>query len=361
MKLLKRLLAAIGVLILVAGAGTLWLLARGGAFRDIQPHFAGTCESVPLEGSGEDIVVDRDRGFAYLSLLDRQALVKGGAAQGTVALLDLNVKPYSAVDALVSKPEHFRPHGMSLYVDANGQRYLAIINHPVNRGSEPEAVEFFVESAPGRFAHTDTVRDPLFNSPNDLAAVAPRQFYLANDKAVGGAVPAALQQAGFGASPLVFFDGVQANVVADDIASGGGINVSADGRTLYVSETAGQRLRVFDRDAPGAGITERSRIPLPTSPDNIDVGADGNLTVTGHANTLALVRHFVSGSPAPTQVLEVRFDTAGGTTVQELYLDDGSHISAGSVGATYRDKLVIGSITAKKVLVCERSGPARPM
>lgn len=354
MRLLKRLLATIGVLILVVAVVSLWLLNRGGAFRSIEPHFAGTCEALPLDGSAEDILVDRARGIAYLSLLDRQTLVKGGAAQGTVARVDLNVRPYTAVPALATKPGHFRPHGMSLHIDANGQRRLFVLNHPVKRGSEAEMVELFTETAPGEFTHSETFTDPQLISPNDVAAVGPREFYVANDKALGGGVAAGLQQVGIGASPLTYFDGtVMRNVIAD-IASGGGINVSADLGTLYVAETAGKRVRVLDRAGDGS-VTERARIAVDTSPDNIDVAADGSLWVTGHANTLALIRHFIGGSPAPTQVWRIELAAGGAKAAEEIYLDDGSGISAGSVGATWNKLLLMGSITDRKVMVCERS------
>jgi len=354
MKIVKQILKAIGILVLIATIGTLYVLQRGGAFRQLEPHFAGVCESLPLEGSVEDITVDRERGIAYLSFLDRAGLIKGQAVQGTVLRLDLNRLPLQPEDALASKPAHLRPHGLSLYRDAAGQRWLMAINHPVKRGSEPELVEIFREVEPGSFAHEATITSPLFNSPNDLAAVGPRQFYVANDKVLGGGLAAGLQQLGIGASPLTWFDGENARVALDNIASGGGINVSADGSTLYVAETSAQRIRVLERDPATGDVTEQARIPVPTSPDNIDVAEDASLTVAGHANTLKLIQHFINGSPAPSQVLRVIPDNGGSPAVDEIFLDDGSQISAGSVGVTYGDKLLIGSITARQLLVCEQ-------
>ena len=158
---------------------------------------------------------------------------------------------------------------------------------------------------------------------------------MANDKALGGGLAAGLQQVGIGASPLTYFDGPAARNVLTDIASGGGINTSADHRTLYVSETAGKRIRVLDRDDAG-DVAERMRVAMDTSPDNIDVAADGSLWVTGHANTLALIRHFISGSPAPTQVWRVALGPEKADSIEEIYLDDGTQMSAGSVGATWQ-------------------------
>ena len=355
MRFIKRLLKFVGLLVLVAAVGTLYVLNRGGAFRTIEPHFAGRCESLPLDASAEDITIDRERGLAYVSYLDRQTLIKGDGTnvQGTIMRLDLNRTPLVLEDALLDKPAHLRTHGLSLYIDAAGRRSLFVINHPVNRGSEPELVEVFDEIAPGQFRHRETFASPLFNSPNDLAAVGPRQFYVANDKVLKGGLAAALQQLGIGGSPLTYFDGIEARVVVDDIASGGGINVSTDGGTLYVTETAGQRLRVLARNAEDGSVSETARISLPTSPDNVDVAADGSLTVAGHANTVKLIQHFINGSPAPSQVLRVIPDN-GGASIDEIYLNGGDEISAGSVGVTYGNKLLIGSITARQILVCEQ-------
>ena len=357
MRLIKQLLKFLGVLVLVAGIGTVYVLNRGGAFRTIEPHFAGTCESLPLDASAEDITIDRERGIAYISYLDRQSLIKGegGNLQGTIMRLDLNHRPLVPEDALLDKPAQLRTHGLSLFIDPAGKRSLFVINHPVNRGAEPELVEVFDEVEPGNFRHRETFASPLFNSPNDLVAVGPRQFYVANDKPLKGGLAAGLQQLGIGASPLTYFDGTAARVVLDDIASGGGINISANGKTLYVSETAGQRIRVLQRDPATGDVTEQARIAIPTSPDNIEVAADGSLTVAGHANTLKLIQHFINGSPAPSQVLHVIPHADGTAAIDEIYLNGGEQISASSVGVIWGKKLLIGSITSRQILVCEQT------
>lgn len=354
MRIVKTVFKLLGVLLLVSVVGTLYVLNRGGAFRELKPHFAGRCDSLTLDGSAEDITVDRERGFAYISYMDRAALIRGEAVQGTIMRIDLNRMPLVPEDALLDRPAHLRTHGLSLYISPEGKRSLFVINHPVNRGTEPELVEVFDEVAPGQFRHRETFQSPLFNSPNDLAAVGPRQFYVANDKVLKGGLAAGLQQLGIGGSPLTYFDGEEARVVVDDIASGGGINVSAGSGTLYVSETSAQRVRVLRRDPASGAVTELARIAVPTSPDNIDVAADSSLTVAGHANTMKLIMHFIKGTPAPSQILRVIPDNDGNAAIDEIYLNAGDEISASSVGVTYGNKLLIGSITAKQLLVCEQ-------
>jgi len=353
---IKRLLKIIGLVVLGVAAVSVFLLYRGGAFKNLESHYDGDCETLALDGSAEDIQVDRDRGLAYLSLIDRQSLVTGADAQGIIGRVDLNKRPLTVESALVATPDHFRPHGISLFIDENGQRRLFVINHPVNRGSDPESVELFSETSPGNFEYIETFGSTLINAPNDLAAVGPRQFYVANDAVAGGGWKAGAQQFGIGYSTLVYVDGDSAKIAATDIASGGGINVSADGKMLYVAETSGQRIRLLARD-PNGDLTDMGTVAIGTSPDNIDVAEDGSLWVGAHANTLKLIQHFINGTPAPSQVVRVRLNTnADDTSIDEIYLNDGTEISASSVGATYRDTLLIGSITDRKLLVCKFRG-----
>lgn len=349
-KLIRLLLKLIGLVLLVSLVLTLIVAWRGHFFRGVESSFAGTCEALPLDGSTEDIQLDRDRGLAYLSVLDRQGLVDGETdVQGTVMRVNLNLQPLRADRALLSQPDHFRPHGLSLHVDDRGRRRLFALNHPVNRGSEPEMLEIFEERSPGLFRHVETISDPLLVSPNDIVAVGPRQVYVANDKTTSS-LGNVLQQIGIGGSPLTYVNNDNISVVVSNIAAGGGIAASADGKTIYVAETAAQRVRVLERNPDDGSLTEVDRIAVNTSPDNIDVAEDGSLWIGAHSNTLKLIQHFAQGKPAPSQVRRVQI--SGVRAQDDIYLNDGREISASSVGVHYDNLVLIGSITARKLLVC---------
>jgi len=338
MKIIKILLGVLVTLIVVIVAG-LWGTLR---FSGDEPHFAGICETLDLDESAEDIQVDRERGFAYLSLIDRAALARGEPAQGWIGRIDLNTDPLTVEPALIDPPNHLRPHGLSLYIDENGLRTMVLINHPVNRGVEPEYVELFTEEEPGRFRHVRSFTDELIVRPNDLVAVGPEQYYIANDSPPNSGQ----------LTQLIYVDRNSARAVADDIRSGGGINVSPDGRTLYIAETGGQVIRVLKRDPADGSVTTMTEIAVGTSPDNIDVAKDGSLWIGAHSDLLALVLHFILGTDAPSQVLRIDIGAAGSTNIEEIYLNRGEQISASSVGVTYGNRLLIGSITAPKILVC---------
>jgi arylesterase/paraoxonase len=338
----KVMLGLVVVIVLLVAASAIFVYRE--ANREIEPHFAGQCEIMQLDGSSEDIQVDRERGLAYLSLRDPIGDMNGNdVPQGTIARIDLNAEVPVAISALINAPEHLHPHGLSLFIGVDGQRYIFVVNHPEDRENGDEAVESFRETQPGRFAHVETFRNALLTHPNDIVAVGPREFYVAIDTG---------PQRDGKPTNLLHFRGDDVHIVTNDIESGGGINASADGRFVYVAETDARAIRVFGRNPADGKLTSMRRIELPSAPDNIDVSEDGSLVIGAHSNTMALVLHFMTGSDSPSQVLQVKTDAAGNDAIEEIYLNRGEEITAASVGATYDDLLLIGSITARKILIC---------
>ncbi|MCP4715754.1 MAG: hypothetical protein GY868_11610 [Deltaproteobacteria bacterium] len=337
----KILLCALVSIVCVSLAGGLYVYLL--LNQDINEHFSGTCSDFPMAGSGEDVQIDRDRGLAYVSLFDRLGTVKGETVgPGDILRIDLTRTPPEATSALADGPQ-LHPHGISLFIDQTGQRHLYVINHPEDRKTGKEKIERYREEQPGIFRHEETFTSPLITRANDLVAVGRRQFYVAQDVD---------RKSSEKLTKLVYFNGSVYAVVADDIESGGGINTSADCKTLYIAETGGKRIRVVKRNPSDGSVSFLQNIDLGTSPDNIDVAEDGSLWVGAHSNVLALVMHFIMGRKAPSQVL--RIDLSGAEPhVREIYLNAGQQISAGSGGTTYGSKLLIGSITDRKLLMCE--------
>ncbi len=326
-------------------------LRHGGQFKTLEPHFAGSCTVMPLDASSEDIQIDRARGLAYLSWLDRRGQVEGKPVLGTVMLLDLNLPDARPRPALASDPPRFRPHGMSLYRAGDGSQRLFVISHPA--GGD-QVVEIFEQTATGAFAPVRSVRDPLLLDPNAIVATGPEQFYVANDSgatsAFGKATELLFRR---GLSKVVYFDGRRMRAVASGLKSASGIAMSPDGSRLYVAETSGNRISVFARNAASGDLALLEQVELGSAADNINVDADGSVWIAAHAKVLALGMHF--GNPAnlaPTQIFRFLPGAKGDARLVEIYLDDGRQISAGSVGAVFDKQLLIGSITERKVLRC---------
>ncbi len=349
---LKRIGIGLLAVLVVVAVVAVDFLRHGGQFRSLRPAFAGSCETLPLEASAEDVQLDRARSVAYLSYLDRRGLVDGRAVTGTVMLLDLNVPDPRPRPALLTEPPNFRPHGLSLYRAGDGALRLFAINHPPGGG---HAVEIFEQGPTGAFAAVGTIRDPLLVDPNAILATGPNQFYAANDTGARNGFERATELLfRRGLSTVVYHDGRVTRVAATGLKSASGIAMSRDGTRVYVSETSGNRLAVFERNAASGDLRLLGHIALGSAPDNLNVDEEGRIWIAAHARVLALIQHFRDATRlAPTQIFRLH-DVADPARArpEQIYLNLGEQISAGSVGAVFGDQLLIGSITERKLLRC---------
>lgn len=67
-----------------------------------------------------------------------------------------------------------------------------------------------------------------------------------------------------------------------ELPANNGIEVSADGREIYVASSGLQTIVAFSRGNPARQL--RTTRPLPFTPDNVHLGADGRLLTAGMAN-----------------------------------------------------------------------------
>ncbi len=352
---MKRSLKTLGLvfscILLAVAAAAIELLRVGGFFTRITPSFPGQCRSVELGGSAEDIRIDR-RGVAYLSLLDRDAVRRGEAVNGTVMLLDLNLADPAPRAAMLFDPSGFRPHGISLLERTGQPSLLFAISH---RADGTEAVEIAEQDANGALRPKATLRDPAFTHPNAIAAVDADRFYLVNDRRTAGRWESLRgMMLRDGDATLVFHDGKSARVLVDDLAYPAGLALSPDGGKLYVPEALARTLRVYARNPADHSLRLEETIDLGAAPDNLAVDEDGVVWIAAHPKLLRFVAHARDPRErAPTQVL--RFDPRekGDARLTQVYLDDGQQISAGTVAANWRGQFLIGALLDKKVLICK--------
>jgi arylesterase/paraoxonase len=204
---LKRIGWTLLALVAVVAVIAFDFLRHGGQFRTLTPHFAGTCETLPLAASAEDIQLDRARGLAYLSWLDRRGQVEGKPVLGTVMLLDLNVpdpRPRPAL-AVTTRRSSGRT-ACRCIAPATATQRLFVISHPPGAGHTRSRSS---SRAPtGAFVPVRTVRDPLLHDPNAIVAVGPEQFYVANDSGATSGFDARTELLfRRGLSQVVYFDG----------------------------------------------------------------------------------------------------------------------------------------------------------
>ncbi len=230
-----------------------------------------------------------------------------------------------------------------------------MVNHPGGRGAAAHAVEI-LRFEGGRFRHLETVRGELLVSPNDVAAVGRRAFYVTNDHGAGGGWRRFAEEAlGLARATVVYFDGETMTRVADGLAYANGIATSRYGGEIYVAGTTRGLLYVFGRDADTGALGRPFEIPLGTGVDNIEVDRHGMLWIAAHPKLLSFFRHARdAGRRSPSQVLWVDSDQTAEPPVRPVYLDLGDELSGSSVAAPWGSRLLIGSVF-EGFLDCQRN------
>lgn len=354
---MRRILLGVAVVAFLLAGGLLYrIVSRSGMLREIQPHFAGTCRSVEGVVGAEDATIDSTSMLAYLSADDRRATLAGQPRRGEIYSLDLRDPGARPLPLTHGVPEKFHPHGISLWRGPQGTLHLFVINHLTPLEHRVEVFEVGLDG----LTHLESITYPELTSPNDLAAVGRREFYASNDRRYPEAgwrqaLEAYLQLPW--ASVSHFAEG-RSRLVVEGLAFANGVNVSADGNTVYVAECLGRAVHVFQRNRATGDLSRERTIALESCPDNIEVDEEGQLWVAAHPRLFDLIAHAADPQKlAPSQIL--RIDPRSGS-VDEVLADSGKLISAASTAAVVRDQIVIGAIFAPKVVVCQRfaGGPA---
>ena len=347
--------------VVFAGSVLTWrFLSAAGYFTEVQTEVAADCHEIRSVPGPEDIVVDRQRGVAFVSAYDRRAVMAGGegsdAVRGGIYLIDLKGprKDWGLSPVTPREPESFRPHGISLYEDAAGTRRLFVVNHPANAASE---ILIYDIGDDNQLTLAQTVRSSLIVSPNDVVAVGPDSFYATNDH--GTSSPTGKMVDDFlllRNGNVVYYDGSEMRVAADTLGYPNGINVSPDGSRIYVATTMEAALHVYKREPQSGALEAFDFARLGTGTDNIDVLPDGTLLIGSHPDLVMFMEH--AGDPkalSPGQVVRVEPAREGGGKAGTIYLNKGEQISGLSVAAGYKDQMLIGAVFEPKILACKQS------
>jgi arylesterase / paraoxonase len=202
------------------------------------------------------------------------------------------------------------------------------------------------------------VTGPALVSPNDVVGVGPDAFYVTNDHAnVSGWQRTAEDYLRLPLTTVQFFDGQSFSTALSGLGGSNGINVSADGRSLYLSAASELTVYVYDRDPATNKLTQRAAVPVPGFPDNIEVMANGDLLLGLHSKIFELLAHMSDGTKhSPSHIMRLKADDKGTFVPETIYYDLGDQISAASVGASSGKRLLIGPIREAKILNCAWEG-----
>lgn len=336
-------IALVALLLIVAFV--LKIVWNSGFFTKIEPHFAGKVTEIKGFNGAEDITIDKTTGLALIS----SSAFTENAPNGAIYLLNLKDETPTPIKLTQTLPfSDFHPHGISLYQSSEGAKLLFVVNHHRNLDTSIEIFQF----TDSTLVHKETITHELFISPNDIVGVGERQFYLTNDhdeKKSSWRSKKDLLQIAMG--NVCYFDGIKARIVADGFLYANGINVSQDGKKLFVAATTGKKIKVFDRDIASGYLKENSEIAV-SGADNIELDESGDLWVGCHPKLLAFLAHSKDHSKlSPSEVVKISFENEK-PTIESIYLNDGIPLSGSSVGAVWRNKMLIGSVFGDKILLC---------
>lgn len=345
---MRNILIILGLVIVAALARMAFvIIPASGMMAELEPVLPGQCEPLTIAPGTEDVTIDPASGLAFVSTDDRRTGARGG-----IYAFDIN-QPESLHEVSGDAPADFHPHGLSLWTGADGSQRLFVVNHRAgfSESEGGQAIEIFDIGENGMLTHAESITHEALLSPNDVLAVGPRSFYATNDRAYHAGIMANLEAYfGLPLSSVSYFDGSGGDMVAHGIAYANGINISADGSEVYVSELLARRVRVYDRDAASGALSANRVLPVPTAPDNIEIDERGDLWIGGHPRVFDFVAHAADASAmAPSHAVRLNPQTGEAQTV--LLVMDGS-LNASSVAAMRDGVLIVGAVFDDHVLVC---------
>ncbi len=341
---------ALGIILIISFLvlKTVW---QSGAFTTVTDTFSGTFLKIEGLPGVEDLTIDQSTGIAFLSSDDRwSAMIRKQPVKGAIYKLDLNDSLPTPVNLTNGfSQEDFHPHGISLYQTQEGKKVLFVINHTAS-GNFIEIFEHRNDS----LMHVDRISHELIVSPNDLVAVGERSFYVTNDhneKKSGWRNFKDLL--GIGTGNVCYYDGNKVSSTSvKNIRYANGINVSANGKKLYLAATTKRSIFVYDRDLTSGALTLSAELETKTGVDNIEMDPEGNLWVGCHPKLLKFLSHSKDeDSLSPSQIIKVTDLGHGKFEQKTVYMNDGSEISASSVGAVYKDRLLIGPVFQRHIIL----------
>ena len=349
-----------------------------------------SCENIWPKGENwgnpEDVTIHHKTGIAYISSLDHRVFLsadenhRSDLAQ-TGAIFRYNVPnggPLEKMEIVTQDSasnysgKYFFPHGINLWETAEGQVRLFVINKQIglDNGIEvPDTVKIF-EVNGKRLRHlpfTSIEGDPKLSNAsnfpdlNDIVAVGKEKFYVTNNPSPNdkfSLIWRSLYKKA-GNSKILYFDSKSYYLIKEDLGLANGIAVSKGLLKLYVADSIKNSLSIFSRtDTNMKFDQEKLTLSFDSSLDNIEwkTAEREEILIGSHPNPIIFGLHqqFPEFFDSPSQVLEVSTEgTSKSFMTKEKFYDYEGFLSGSSVAAYYGGKLLIGTTTEKKLLVCD--------
>ena len=342
MKTLKRISVAIIVFVL---GFILYTLISTGFFRVVEPMLHGEIiKKVAVKGA-EDITVSISDSFVLISATDR-ANISEINKDGGLYMIDL--KSNNFVPQLLTKSLSFdfEPHGIS-YFKKDSTYHIMAINH----ANEEHSIELF-ELSKNELVHKRTLKDPSMIQPNDLVMLDENRFYFTNDHRYTEGIGKVMEEfLGLAVSNVIYYDGEDFKEAAKGIAYANGINFDKKRKLIYVSSPRDFSVKVYSKLEDGS-LSFIEDIACGTGVDNIELDENSDLWVGCHPNLLKFNAYRNNKEvKAPSEVIKITYKNRGDYSVEKIYIEDGTEMSASTVAATYKDLVFVGNVMDEKFLI----------
>lgn len=292
----------------------------------------------------EDMEWDRENNVIYVSSTNRRSMYLNTFDKED-GIFVLNPITSEIIRLRVQFDGEFHPLGISLFTQ-EGKQYL----YAVNRSPKSKSVELF-EVLDSVLIHKHTYINDLLYSPNDVVGDEVGKFYVTNDhgnRSVNGQLVENYLRMPY--SYVVYYNGVKYKKVLQGLVYANGIQMSNNGKKLYVTHTVGHELIVLDRDLKTGNLREQKKVTIPSGLDNIDVDLEGNIWIAAHPKLLKFGSHKASSeSYSPSQVFKVEV-TDKKYEVHKMYENKGEQISGSSVAVSDGSHVFIGCVFDDKIL-----------
>jgi len=344
MSLLKKisLVIIIGIIAFIVN-----MVITTGYFRAIENEFDGELvKKVMLPGT-EDITTSTSDGFALISSTQRESMVLEDG-DGELYYMDLNSGEFQLTKLTASFQKPFAPHGISMLKIDSTYKVMA-----VNHTAEGHSLEVF--SMQGKeMVYEKTLTDESMVSPNDVVIIDENRFYFTNDHAYTGMGRVLEDYGGLSASNVIYFDGENYSEVASGIGYANGINFDSKRNLLFVASPRKFLVKVYSRNTDGS-LEFIEDIPCGTGVDNIEFDSEGNLWIGAHPSLLTFTLYMAGKNEySPSEVVKINYKGKGDFTVDKIFLDDGTTISASTVAAPYKNLILVGNLKDDALLVLKK-------
>ncbi len=325
------------------------VLLSTGFFRSIEnKNDWNTVVTIPLIGA-EDIMVSHTDSFAIISSTDRIEFPQVKDEVGELYHIDLRSGQYNPVSLTDHYQKQFAPHGISWH-KKDSVYIIAAISHSL----EDDCIEIFSYNG-NNMRHQKSIYHEKIYSPNDIVMVDENQFFFTNDHGNKEGIGRLLEDyVGYAAGNVVFYNGKEFKIVANKIAYANGINFDKKRKLLFVSSPRDFAVHVY-KVLSDWNLDFIESIDCGTGVDNIAFDLAGNLWIGCHPDLLKFASYAKNDSDySPSEVIKINYKGKGDYTVSSVFVDDGKMISGTSVAAPFYDKLLIGTVKDKKMIIVQR-------